>query len=69
MNITEEKPKERNFTIELTENELKLLGVIVGNTIPNDLKECCKGDSFILDVEYESDFVRVFYDKIINILK
>ncbi len=70
MKITETtKPVERTFTIELTENQLKNLGLALGTTMPSRLARMIKEGDFIEDFRdtvYEDCGL---YEKIIDIFK
>jgi hypothetical protein len=51
MKISERIPEDKLYNIELNSNELKLLGIIVGQFSEADLKK---------DIESQSYFVKVF---------
>lgn len=70
MEITETtKPVERTFTIELTENQLKNLGVILGDSIPNCVKDSIAGvyKSTFPGIVYENTLP--LYERIVDIFK
>ena len=61
MKITETTPKvtppPRTFSIELTHNQLKLLAIIVGHTVPDNVKIDIANSKFrggLYDAEYEN---------------
>lgn len=63
-------PVERTFTIELTENQLKNLGLALGTIVPNEMKKLIDDKDWraktFPGIVYENDYL---YDKIIDILK
>lgn len=68
MNITDITPTiMKTFSIELNENELKLLGLIVGNISNNELKELIKNANTFNPVKYDENFSDTLYNKIIKI--
>jgi hypothetical protein len=60
----------RKFSIELTENQLKVLGIMLGDIVPADIKRIIENNDWrsivFGDVKYE-DFR--LYDQILEILK
>lgn len=72
MNITEiTPPTPRTFNIELGENELKLLGLIVGTTNEDRYVSIINQNrvSYDLRPKYEPRFTHKVYDLITNILR
>jgi hypothetical protein len=67
MRIEEVPPVEKTYTITLTENELRLLGIVFGLTIPNDLKRAIENDNLIR-AKYDQRFVLGGYDDILETL-
>ena len=68
MNIKETTPTiEKTFNIELNENELKLLGLIIGNISNYDLKELITSTDNFNPVQYDENFTDTLYAKIIKI--
>jgi len=63
-------PVERTFTIELTENQLKNLGLAMGTIIPNAMKKLINDKTWQAKVfpgiVYEDPHL---YDKIVDVFK
>lgn len=72
MNVTETTPKNpaRTFSIELNENEAKLMGIIMGNIIPNDIRKVIEAGDYRMDgftgAKYESSFIATLFQKLYN---
>ncbi len=71
MTITETTPPAcRTFSIQFTEDELKMLGVITGITVPDSIKKIIDNNSDIdpafRGVEYIDNFILSLYEKLIN---
>jgi hypothetical protein len=73
MNIREiTQPIERKFSIELTENQLKLLGYIIGNTSEDLLRNWVNTDmgsithSHLGIARMENNFSNILYVMIMN---
>lgn len=77
MKITETTPPPvpRTFSIDFTENELKMLGVIIGNTKPYEIKDLVenKDNSWRLEnfkgITYDHSFIMSFYEKLTKAFK
>lgn len=70
-NIT--KPVEQRFSIEVDENELKLLTILLGKTVPYDFNQNVKNKSFdqtvFTEVDSDGSFVIDTYKKLVNCFK
>lgn len=69
MNITEIPQTSRTFNIKLTENELRLLGVIIGETGECEFKDMVQHGRYRNGATYETRFTHKVYDLITNTLK
>lgn len=67
MKITETTPVKRSFTIELSEDELKMITLIVGDTNTEDIKK--KIDNNTWEVKVLGDMNYVSPNGIYNSLK
>jgi len=69
MKITEEKPSERVFNIQLNEAELRLIGVIIANASYFKVGEWCETTSEIKGAVYkECEDIDSLYRTIVNAL-
>jgi hypothetical protein len=69
MNITEIPPTGRTFCIELNENELKLLGIIIGETGEYQFKDMVELGRYYDGTTYEPRFTHKLYDLINHTLR
>lgn len=65
---------ERKFSIELNENEMKLLGVVLGRIAPNEIEKLIKNPDWRIDnafsgVIYDSGFIYPLYSKLVSIFQ
>lgn len=73
MNITISPAKEREVTITLRENELRILTLIVSNITEKYLKDCIENKTWEVDefpnIYWEKDKHHEFYQEFIKALK